>query len=398
MNRAIVPVASMLAIQIMISLCVLALGVMIPAVAAVLAINPKLVGVFTAIIYAVAAGLALAAAEPIVRLGAVRVCQFALLMAAVGLAFNALATVVTTVIAVLFIGMAQGPINPAAAHVLAQRVPRQWFGIVFSLKQSGTPIGFALSGLLFPFLLGHFGWRGASLIAAAMAIVAILATELLRSRIDVVVAAGRPATPIWRSVRFVLAHPQLRVLGWSAFIYVVAQHTFTFYLVTYLYEHCGLSIARAGLLLAISQFAGTAVRLLSGAIGDRMPRMLVLGWTGLAMTAGCIAIGLIGSDTPFWLIALVVLGYGSVVSSWNGTSQAEFVHLAPAGEAAAMAAVQTSLAFSGAVIGPPLFALIASAVTYRAAFWTVAGCVLAAAVWQLASARGAATAPASPRP
>lgn len=398
MNRAIVPVASMLAIQIMISLCVLALGVMMPAVAADLAINPKLVGVFTAIIYAVAAGLALAAAEPIVRLGAVRVCQFALLMAAVGLAFNALATVVTTVIAVLFIGMAQGPINPAAAHVLAQRVPRQWFGIVFSLKQSGTPIGFALSGLLFPFLLGHFGWRGASLIAAAMAIVAILATELLRSRIDVVVAAGRPATPIWRSVRFVLAHPQLRVLGWSAFIYVVAQHTFTFYLVTYLYEHCGLSIARAGLLLAISQFAGTAVRLLSGAIGDRMPRMLVLGWTGLAMTAGCIAIGLIGSDTPFWLIALVVLGYGSVVSSWNGTSQAEFVHLAPAGEAAAMAAVQTSLAFSGAVIGPPLFALIASAVTYRAAFWTVAGCVLAAAVWQLASARGAATAPASPRP
>ncbi len=398
MHRAILPVASMLAIQIMISLCVLALGVMMPAVAVDLAIDPKLVGVFTAIIYAVAAGLALAAAEPIVRLGAVRVCQFALLMAAIGLSFNALATVVTTVIAVLFIGMAQGPVNPAAAHVLAQRVPRQWFGIVFSLKQSGTPIGFALSGLLFPFLLAQFGWRGASLIAAAMAIVAIVVVELLRSRIDVVVAAGRPAPPIWQSVRFVLGHGQLRVLGWSAFVYVVAQHTFTFYLVTYLYEHCGLSIARAGLLLAISQFAGTAVRLLSGALGDRIPRMLVLGWTGLAMTAGCVAIGLIGSGTPFWLLALVVVGYGSVVSSWNGTSQAEFVHLAPPGEAAAMAAVQTSLAFSGAVIGPPLFALIASAVSYRAAFWTVAACVLASAVWQLAAARSAATAPASPRP
>ena len=396
MNRAIVPVASMLAIQVMISLCVLALGVMMPAVSVDLAIDPKLVGVFTAIIYAVAAGFALLAAEPIVRLGAVRVCQFALLMAAIGLALNALAMVAATIVAVLFIGMAQGPINPAAAHVLAQRVPRQWFGIVFSLKQSGTPIGFALSGLLFPFLLGHFGWRGASLIAAAMAIAAIVAVELLRSRIDVVVTAGRPATPIWRSVRFVLGHPQLRVLGWSAFIYVVAQHTFTFYLVTYLYEHCGLSIARAGLLLAISQFAGTAVRLLSGALGDRMPRMLVLGWTGLAMTAGCVAIGLIGADTPFWLIALVVVGYGSVVSSWNGTSQAEFVHLSPPGEAAAMAAVQTSLAFSGAVIGPPLFALIASLLSYRAAFWTVAACVLASAVWQLTAARSPATAPSSP--
>jgi len=387
MHRAIVPVASMLAIQAMISLCVLALGVMMPAVAADLAIDPKLVGVFTAIIYAVAAVLALVAAEPIVRLGAVRVCQFALLMAAIGLAFNALALVAATVIAVLFIGAAQGPINPAAAHVLAQRVPREWFGIVFSLKQTGVPIGFALAGVLFPFLLTHFGWRGASLIAAAMAIVAMLIIELLRPGIDVVVTAGRPLTGIWRSVRFVLGHTQLRVLGWSAFVYVIAQHTFTFYLVTYLYEHCGLSIARAGLLLAASQIAGTAMRLVSGAVGDRLPRMIVLGWTGIGMTVGCVAIGLIEADTPFWLITLVVIGYGSVVISWNGTSQAEFVHLSPPGEAAAIAAVQTALAFSGAVFGPPLFALIASRMDYRTAFFAVAACVLLAAVWQLAATR-----------
>ena len=165
MHRAVVPVATMLAIQAMISLCVLALGVMMPAVAKDLAIDPKLVGIFTAIIYAVAAVLALFAAGPIVRLGAVRVCQFALLMAAIGLAFNALALVAATVIAVMFIGAAQGPINPASAHVLAQRVPRQWFGIVFSIKQTGVPIGFALAGVVFPFLLAHFGWRGASLVA-----------------------------------------------------------------------------------------------------------------------------------------------------------------------------------------------------------------------------------------
>ena len=377
----------MLAIQIMISLCVLALGVMMPAVAADLRIDPKLVGVFTAIIYAVAAVLALFAAGPIVRLGAVRICQFALLMAAIGLAFNALALVAATVIAVIFIGAAQGPINPASAHVLAQRVPRQWFGIVFSIKQTGVPIGFALAGVVFPFLLAHFGWRGASLVAAAMALAAILIVELLRSRIDVVVTAGAPSIGIWRSIRFVLGHAQLRVLGWSAFVYVIAQHTFTFYLVTYLYEHCALSIARAGLLLSISQLAGTGMRLVSGALGDRIPRMVVLGWTGIAMTLGCVAIGLLEADTPFWLIALVVIGYGSVVISWNGTSQAEFAHLSPPGETAAVAAVQNALAFSGAVFGPPLFALIAAAASYRAAFVAVAVCVFLSGIWQLAEAR-----------
>ena len=88
-----------------------------------------------------------------------------------------------------------------------------------------------------------------------------------------------------------------------------------------------------------------------------------------------------------WLIALVVIGYGSVVISWNGTSQAEFAHLSPPGQAAPVAAVQTALAFLGAVFGPPIFALIAATVSYRIAFFAVAACVLAAAIWQLLAAR-----------
>lgn len=387
MRRAIFPVATMLVIQVMISLSVLSLSVMMPAVARDLAIDPKLVGVFTAIIYGVAAGTALAAAGPILRLGAVRVCQIALLMAAIGLALNAIALVVATVVAVAFIGAAQGPINPSSAHILSQRVPREWFGMVFSLKQTGVPIGFALAGLIFPQLLELVGWQGASLVAAGAALLAAILLEPLRPGLDVVAVAGRPAAGIWRSIRFVLGHAQLRVLGWSAFIYVVAQHTFTFYLVTYLYEHCGLSIARAGFLLSLSQIVGTAVRLVSGGMGDRVPRMQLLGWTGIAMTIGCITIGLLEADTPFWIITLVVMAYGSVVISWNGTSQAEFAHLSPPGEAAAVAAVQTALAFSGAVFGPPLFALIASLVSYRMAFLAVAACVLVAAIWQIAAAR-----------
>jgi MFS family permease len=387
MKRAFVPVASMFAIQVMISLSVLSLGVMMPVIAQDLAIDPKLVGVFTALIYGVATVVALAAAAPIVRIGAVRVCQGALLMAAVGLALNSLALVTATVAAVLFIGVAQGPINPASAHILAQRVPREYFGMVFSVKQTGTPVGFALAGLVFPALMQVAGWRGASLIAAGALVLAAIVVEPLRPRLDVLAVEGRASRSIWQSIRFVMRHPQLRVLGWSAFVFVVAQHTFTFYLVTYLYEHCGMSVARAGFLLFLSQSVGAGVRLVSGGAGDRIPRMLLLGWTGIGMTVGCIATGLLQPDTPFWLIALVVIGYGSVVISWNGTSQAEFAHLSPPGEAAAVAAVQTALAFSGAVFGPPLFALIASAVSYRAAFLAVAACVLAVGIWQIAVAR-----------
>jgi predicted MFS family arabinose efflux permease len=81
------------------------------------------------------------------------------------------------------------------------------------------------------------------------------------------------------------------------------------------------------------------------------------------------------------------MGYGSVVISWNGTSQAEFAHLSPPGQAAALAAVQTSLAFMGSVFGPPIFALLATTIDYRAAFLFVAAGVFAAALWQILAAR-----------
>lgn len=387
MKRAIVPVVAMLAIQAMVSLAVLSLSVMMPAVARDLAIDPKLVGVFTAVIYCLAVIAALVAARPIVRFGSVRICQAALLFAALGLALNAVALVWMTIVAVALIGVAQGPINPASAHILAQRVPREWFGIVFSVKQTGVPIGFALAGLILPLLLELLGWRGATLAAAAAAALAALLLEPLRPHLDVVASEATPAHSIWHSIGYVLSHAQLRVLGWSAFVYVVAQHTFTFYLVTYLYQHCGLSIARAGFLLALSQAAGTCVRLVSGGLGDRMSRMRLLGWTGILMTAGCTGMAFLAPDSPFWLITLIVMAYGSVVISWNGTSQAEFVHLAPPGEAAAIAAVQTALAFSGAVVGPPIFALIASQAGYRPAFLAVALCILGAALWQIVAAR-----------
>ncbi len=77
-----------------------------------------------------------------------------------------LAFVAATIVAVAFIGFAQGPINPASAHILSQRVPRAWFSLVFSVKQTGVPLGFAAAGVVLPLLLPALGWRGASLAAA----------------------------------------------------------------------------------------------------------------------------------------------------------------------------------------------------------------------------------------
>ena len=112
-----------------------------------------------------------------------------------------------------------------------------------------------------------------------------------------------------------------------------------------------------------------------------------LGWERIHFAVRHLAAGAAWAGPASRDERCLVLLSGEFDVSWNGTSQAEFAHLSPPGEAAAVAAVQTSLAFSGAVFGPPLFALIASMLSYRMAFFAVAACVLAAAVWQLLAAR-----------
>jgi MFS family permease len=384
LRSALVPVGAML-----VSLAVLALSVLMPAIARDLGIDAKLVGAFTAITYAVASFVALASAVVIARLGAVRVCQLALLAAAAGLALNAAGAVWACIAAVVMIGFAQGPTNPASAHILSQRVPHRLFSIVFSIKQTGVPLGFAAAGVVLPLLLAWVGWRGASLAAATAMVGGAAALGLLRSHLDATMAPPGPSPGIWRSVRFVLGHRQLRVLGGSALVYVVAQHSFTFFLVTYLYEHCRLSIGEAGFLLFLSQIGGTVQRLVLGVLGDRVPRLPLLGWTGIGIAAGAAGTAVIAPGTPHWLIGLIVFAYGTVVISWNGVSIAEFAHLSPPGQVAAVASVQTALAFSGAVVGPPVFGLIAALAGYPSAFLAVAVCVLAVAVWQIVAARAA---------
>ena len=59
----------------------------------------------------------------------------------------------TLLIAASLIGVGYGLVNPAAAAILAYHSPLNARGLFFSIKQTAVPVGFGLSGLLFPFLL-----------------------------------------------------------------------------------------------------------------------------------------------------------------------------------------------------------------------------------------------------
>jgi MFS family permease len=86
------------------------------------------------------------------------------------LAVTATATVLPLLLmlATLSIGIGYGLTNPTSAQVLSQHASERHRGLIFSIKQTGVPIGVALAGLLIPIFLGWFSWRGAVVAVSAV--------------------------------------------------------------------------------------------------------------------------------------------------------------------------------------------------------------------------------------
>src|SRR3990167_9218835 len=157
-----------LAIQAMVSMALLTLPVMAPVVAAALGISSVYVGVYVAIVYVGAMLASLAAGAAVARFGAIRVSQAGLLACALGLALCAVNSVPVIALGALLIGIGYGPVTPASSHLLARTTPARRLSLVFSVKQTGVPLGGVLAGLIVPSLLLVTGWQGALLLVSLL--------------------------------------------------------------------------------------------------------------------------------------------------------------------------------------------------------------------------------------
>ncbi|MBX3503536.1 MAG: MFS transporter [Alphaproteobacteria bacterium] len=388
MRRALVPLIATFLVQTLCSAAVLALATMMPRVGPDVGVPSWVIGAFTAIIYGVAATSSFFSAAPLARFGAVRLCQAALLSGALGLAVMTLATPLALVIGVCLVGGSNGPLNAASAAIIAHRVPTAWYSAAFTVKQTGVPFGFAISGAIVPPLANWLGWQGAALSLAAMLVVAIIALQLLEAELEGgAPPIGRPA--LLEPMRTLFTDRRLRALVLASLLYVVAQHTITFVLVTYLVESCGLSMVVAGQILSVSQFGAAALRLALGTFADRLrERLSLLGVLGVLTACGCTAVALARPDWPLLAIAAAAVICGTTAASWNGLSVGEFARWSPPGQAGAITAASTAVVFSGGVFGPGLFsAVVGTSGSYLAGFALIVVAVGAGGVWLLAEGR-----------
>jgi MFS family permease len=139
----------------------------------------------------------------------------------------------------------------------------------------------------------------------------------------------------------------------------------------------------AGLALSVATLAGVAGRILWGLVADRWlaPRRTLALIGGLAAACG-IAMSLAQPTWPTLAALVVAAVFGATAVGWNGVQLAEVARLAPRGAAGAVTGATSFVTFSGVVVGPPLFALIASASgSYRISFAVFAAVSGLSALW-----------------
>lgn len=378
-----------LAIQAIVSMALLTLPVMAPEVGRALELPTTSIGVYVALAYLGAMAGSLASGAAVVRLGAVRISQIGLLLCALGLALCTVPWLPAVALGAVLIGLGYGPITPASSHLLARSTSPGRLSLVFSIKQTGVPLGGVLAGALVPGLLLWVGWQAALLtVTVACGVCAALA-QPLRGSLD---ADRQPDSPLAlghlaRPVRLVLSHPGLSMLALCSLFFSAIQVSLTTYLVTYLHETLGFALVAAGLAMAVSQMAGVGGRIAWGWVSDRFlgaRRTLIL--LAFLMVLSCLATAALSSDMPMWLLLAVIGLFGASAVGWNGVYLAEVARQAPPGQASVATGGTLFITFLGVVLGPAAFGALSGAFdSYRAGYaaLTVPALVCGALLWRL---------------
>ena len=93
------------------------------------------------------------------RLGPVRTNQLGLVFSATALLFTLTANPWCLALSAVLIGTGYGPNTPSGSEVLGRVTPPRMRGLVFSIKQSGAPLGAMAGGLILPAMVVIGDWR-----------------------------------------------------------------------------------------------------------------------------------------------------------------------------------------------------------------------------------------------
>lgn len=334
--------------------------VIAPAIIDELQVDAAWVGLYVGLAAAAALGFQLGCGSFIIRHGALRMSQVALVFLAGGLAAAASGALGMFALSAIIGGGGAAMSTPASSHLLGRYSPPRYTPLVFSLKQTAVPAGLLLAGLLGPAITHWAGWRAALEIAAIGCLAFALMLQPLRREFDAdrIPARRFRLSDFATTLGAVVATRDLRNLSLACFAFNGLQTVFTAYFVIALTE-LGYSLTEAGAMFSVAMVVAVPGRILWGWLGSTLvaPRVM-MGALALGMAASTLVTGFFTPSWPVLLVGLVASCLSGTAMSWHGVLLAEAARLAPEGMRGAATGGVLSFGQTGALLMPLAYALL----------------------------------------
>ena len=141
-------------------------SVIAPAIITDLGLDPAWVGVYVSLIAVSALAFQLGCGSFIIKHGALRMSQVALVLLALGLFAASSGWIVLLALSAIIGGGGSAISTPASSHLLGRYSPPKYAPLVFSVKQTAVPAGLLLAGIAGPAITHWGGWQLALDVAA----------------------------------------------------------------------------------------------------------------------------------------------------------------------------------------------------------------------------------------
>ncbi|WP_160120937.1 MFS transporter [Rhodovarius lipocyclicus] len=306
--------------------------ILAPAIVADLGLDPAWLGVYIGISAAAALVFQLGCGSFILRYGALRFSQVALVLLALGLGLAAAGPMLFFLFSAILGGGGAATSTPASSHLLGRYVTPRQAPLIYSIKQTAVPAGLLAAGLLGPLMTAYWGWRGALVASALAALVFALMLQPLRAEFDSdrIPAKSFHLSDFLTAIQVVLG-PGLRPLAFGCLMFNGLQSVFTTYFVLFL-THLGHGLAAAGALFSVAMVIAVPGRIFWGWLGaGRVEPRLLLGGLSLGMAGSAVLMPLVGPGWPLLGIGVIATGLSATAMSWHGVLLAETARLAPEG-------------------------------------------------------------------
>ena len=353
-------------------------GRVLPAVLAPLIIlelhaDPSWVGVYFGLVAIAALVGQLGSGGFIIRHGAIRMSQIALLSTGGGMAVAIIGGAAGFVLSALVGNGIAAVATPASSQLLGRWSIRRYAPFAFSVTQTAIPAGILLGGSLGPTLAQSLGWRGTMLVSAAACWFFALLLQPLHGRLDTdPVPTHRVHLSDFRTtITGVLAVRELRALSFACFAFNGLQAVFIAYFVTYLVA-LGYDLVAAGALFSMVIAIAIPCRILWGWVGSFYvaPRFVMAG-LAFGMAASVVLTGAFNSGWSAVAIGAVTGVLSATAMSWHGILLSESARLAPIGRAGAVTGGVLSFGQMGAFLCPSMFSLMLRVTGGYAAGWAI---------------------------